>query len=157
MEKENFIKLTISSIGAYLSNKLGILFPILCILLFAMVVDYSTGMIKARYLGEIESRKGMWGVIKKAMYAVVVAVAMISDWIIINTAEKIGVNIPLSTFFGLLVAIWLILNEIISILENLIKLEVPIPPFLKSFVSKFKIVVEGQGNKISDSLNGEQE
>ena len=85
MEKENFIKLAISSIGAYLSNKLGILFPILCILLFAMVADYSTGMIKARYLGDIESRKGMWGVIKKAMYAVVVAVAMISDWIIINT------------------------------------------------------------------------
>ena len=40
MEKENFIKLAISSIGAYLSNKLGILFPILCILLFSMVADY---------------------------------------------------------------------------------------------------------------------
>ena len=91
------------------------------------------------------------------MYAVAVEVAMISDWIIINTAEKIGVNIPLSTFFGLLVAMWLILNEIISILENLINLEVPIPPFLKSFVIKFKIVVEGQGNKILDILNVEQE
>ena len=64
MEKENFIKLAISSIGAYLSNKLGILFPILMLLMFVMVVDYSTGMIKARYLGEIESRKGMWGVLE---------------------------------------------------------------------------------------------
>ena len=156
MEKENFIKLIISSIGAYLSNKLGILFPVLVILLFAMIVDYSTGMIKAKYLGEIESKKGMWGVIKKAMYAVVVAVAMISDWIIINIAEKVGVNIPLTTFFGLLVAIWLIVNECISILENLIKLEVPIPNFLKSLVSRLKIVVEGQGNKIVDNIK-EQE
>ena len=64
------------------------------------------------------------------MYAVVVSVAMISDWIIINVAERIGVNIPLTTFFGLLVAIWLIVNECISILENLIKLEVPMPNFL---------------------------
>ena len=156
MEKENFIKLVISSIGAYLSNKLGILFPILMLLMFVMVVDYSTGMIKARYLGEIESRKGMWGVIKKAMYAVVVAVAMVSDWVIINMAERVGINIPLTTFFGLLVAIWLILNEFISILENLIKLEVPIPPFLRSLVSRLKIVVEVQGDKGVDSVK-EQE
>ena len=156
MEKENFIKLIISSIGAYLSNKLGILFPILMLLMFVMIVDYSTGMIKARYLGEIESRKGMWGVIKKAMYAVVVAVAMVSDWVIINMAERVGINIPLTTFFGLLVAIWLILNECISILENLIKLEVPIPPFLRSLVSRLKIVVEVQGDKGVDSVK-EQE
>lgn len=156
MEKENFIKLAISSIGAYLSNKLGILFPILMLLMFVMVVDYSTGMIKARYLGEIESRKGMWGVIKKAMYAVVVSVAMISDWIIINVAERIGVNIPVTTFFGLLVAIWLIVNECISILENLIKLEVPMPNFLKSLVSRLKIVVEGQGDKVVEGIK-EQE
>lgn len=126
------------------------------LLMFVMVVDYSTGMIKARYLGEIESRKGMWGVIKKAMYAVVVSVAMISDWIIINVAERIGVNIPLTTFFGLLVAIWLIVNECISILENLIKLEVPMPNFLKSLVSRLKIVVEGQGDKVVEGIK-EQE
>ena len=126
------------------------------LLMFVMVVDYSTGMIKARYLGEIESKKGMWGVIKKAMYAVVVSVAMISDWIIINVAERIGVNIPLTTFFGLLVAIWLIVNECISILENLIKLEVPMPNFLKSLVSRLKIVVEGQGDKVVEGIK-EQE
>ena len=157
MEKTNLIKLGISGIGAYLSAKLGILFPILMLLMVVMIFDYCTGMISAGYNDEIQSRKGMWGVVKKALYGVTVAVAMIADWIIINVAKNVGLDIPLSTFFGLLVAIWLILNEIISILENLIKMEVPIPPFLKIFVSKFKIVVEGQGNKISDSLNGEQE
>lgn len=156
MEKESFIKLTISTVIAFLSAKLGILLPVLVILLLVMIGDYSTGMLKAKYLGEINSRKGMWGVIKKAMYAVVVAVAMVSDWIIINVAEKVGVNIPLTTFFGLLVAIWLIVNECISILENLIKLEVPMPGFLKNLVSRLKVVVEGQGNKIVDNIQ-EQE
>ena len=84
------------------------------------------------------------------------AVAMISDWIIINVAERIGVNIPVTTFFGLLVAIWLIVNECISILENLIKLEVPMPNFLKSLVSRLKIVVEGQGDKVVEGIK-EQE
>ena len=156
MEKTNLIKLGISGIGAYLSAKLGILFPVLMLLMVVMVFDYFTGMLSAGYNNEIQSRRGMWGVIKKALYGVTVAVAMIADWVIINVAQNIGLQIPLSTFFGLLAAIWLIFNEIISILENLIKMEVPIPPFLKSFVSKFKIVVEDQGNKISDSIKGEQ-
>ena len=156
MEKESFVKLTVSTVIAYLSARLGILLPVLLMLLGAMIGDYLTGMLKARYLGEINSRKGIWGVIKKAMYAVVVAVAMISDWIIINVAEKIGVSIPLTTFFGLLVAIWLIVNECISILENLIRMDVPMPGFLKSLVSRLKIVVEGQGNKIVDNIK-EQE
>lgn len=156
MEKTNYIKLIFTGISAYLSAKLGILLPILMILLVVMIGDYGTGMAKARYLGEVESRKGMWGVIKKAMYAVTVAVAMISDWIIINVAAKVGVEIPLTTFFGLLVAIWLIVNECISILENLIKMDVPMPGFLKNLVSKLKIVVEGQGNKIVDNIK-EQE
>ncbi|MDB1923408.1 phage holin family protein [Clostridium tertium] len=156
MEKTNFIKLSFTAIGAYLSAKLGILLPVLSILGFVIIADYTTGMLKARYLGEIESRKGMWGVIKKAMYAVIVAVAMVSDWIIINVAEKVGVDIPVTTFFGLLVAIWLIVNECISILENLIKMDVPMPEFLKSLVSRLKIVVEGQGNKVIDNIKGQE-
>lgn len=91
------------------------------------------------------------------LYGVVVAVAIVSDWIILNVAELLGVVIPLTTFFGLLVSIWFIFNEFVSILENLIIMEVPIPGFLKSFVSGFKIVVEGQGNKIVDSIKGEQQ
>lgn len=157
MKSENFIKLFFSSIGAYLSAKLGILFPVLVMLLLSMIFDYITGMLSAGYNGNIQSRKGMWGIVKKAMYAVVVAVAMISDFIIINVAEKIGIGIPLTTFFGLLVAIWLIFNELVSILENLIKMDVPLPGFLKNLVSKFKIVVEGQGNKIVNSIDKEHE
>lgn len=157
MEKTNFIKLGISGVGAYLSAKLGILFPILMILLAFMAVDFITGIIKANYIGEVQSRRGVWGIVKKALYGVVVAVAIVSDWIILNVAELLGVVIPLTTFFGLLVSIWFIFNEFVSILENLIIMEVPIPGFLKSFVSGFKIVVEGQGNKIVDSIKGEQQ
>ncbi len=157
MEKTNLIKLGISGIGAYLSAKLGILFPILMLLMIVMIFDYCTGMLSAGYNDEIQSRKGMWGVVKKALYGVTVAVAMIADWIIINVAKNVGRAVPFSKFFGLIGSILPIFYVIISILENLIKMEVPIPPFLKSFVNKFKIVVEGQGNKIADSLNGEQE
>ena len=36
--------------------------------------------------------------------------------------------------FGLIVAVWLIINELISILENLSELGTPIPPFLVKIV-----------------------
>lgn len=155
MDKTNSIKLIISGIGAFLSAKLGLLYPVLMFLLLSMIIDYGTGMISAGYNHEIQSRRGMWGIIKKAMYGVVVAVAMITDWIIINVAANIGIDVPTSTFFGLLVAIWLIFNELVSILENLIKMEVPLPGFLRSIVSKFKIVVENQGDKVIESIKQE--
>ena len=50
-------------------------------------------------------------------------------------------------WFGLLVAVWLIINEMISILENLSKLGVPIPGFLKVLLKKLKITTDGEDNE----------
>ena len=60
-------------------------------------------------------------------------------------------HIPVATFFGMLVAVWLIINELISILENLARLETPLPGFLLELVQHFKVVVEAQGNELVNS------
>ena len=78
---------------------------------------------------------------------------MIVDWTIINVAQAIDINIPMTTFFGLLVSIWLIINELISILENLMKLDVPLPTFLIKVVSNFKIAVENSGEVLADTID----
>lgn len=52
------------------------------------------------------------------------------------TAANITVNYNM--WFGLLVAVWLIINEMISILENLSKLGVPIPEFLTKIIKRLK-------------------
>lgn len=153
MEKTNYIKAFFIALGAFLSNKLGILLPVLIALIGVMVTDYVTGMLDAKSRGEINSKIGMWGIVKKVMYGVEVAVAMVVDWTIINVAGELGINIPIGTFFGLLVAIWLIFNEIISILENLTRLGTPMPGFLIKFVSNFKVVVENNGDALADKIN----
>lgn len=153
MEKANVIKVFWVSIGAFLSAKLGILLPILLLLLGVMIADYITGMLDAKSRGEINSKIGMWGVVKKLLYGVEVAVAMVVDWTIINISGQLGIEIPIGTFFGLLVAIWLIFNEIISILENLTRLGTPMPSFLVKFVSNFKVVVENNGDALADKIN----
>lgn len=152
MENMNTIKGVFAGVIAFLSAKLGILGPILLMLLMVMVIDYCTGMLAGLKEHNIQSRKGMWGIVKKLLYGVAVAVAMIVDWTILTVAESMSFEVPLTTFFGLLVAVWLIINELISILENLTRMEVPLPAFLIKVVSKFKVVVENSGDKLSDTI-----
>ena len=62
-------------------------------------------------------------------------------------ALSVPVVVLIAMFFGLLVTIWLIINELISILENLGKIGVPIPPFLKKVINRLKISTEDKGEK----------
>lgn len=149
---ETKIKGIIATAGAIISAKLGVLSYILPLLMVVMIADYCTGMLAAKKQGTTNSRTGMWGIVKKTMYGVEVAVAMVVDWTIINVASNLGISIPTTTFFGLLVSIWLIINELISILENLTKLETPMPAFLVKVVQNFKIVVENSGDELADKV-----
>lgn len=157
MENITYIKGIIAAVAAFFSAKLGILGPMLLVLIGVMIVDYLTGMTASRKEGKINSKKGMWGIIKKLMYVVVVAVGMLMDWLILTTAESIGAHIPIQTFFGLLVAIWLIINELISILENLTRIGTPMPDFLVRLVKSFKVSVESSGDKLADAVENKQE
>ena len=152
-EKATIIKSKFTAISAYLSSKLGILSPIIVMLRAVLITDYLTGMLSAFQNNELNSKTGLWGIVKKLLYGVAVAVGMIVDWTIINVAEAVNINIPMTTFFGLLVAIWLIVNELISILENLMKLDVPLPAFLMKVVSNFKIAVEKSGDALADTID----
>ena len=150
MDKYNVIKAVLSGAVAAISAKLGILGPMLLALTGVMIVDYITGMLASKKENNISSRVGMWGIVKKLLYIVVVGVGMLMDWLILTTAESMGVHIPLATFFGLLVAVWLIINELISILENLTRMEVPMPGFLLTVVQHFKVAVERKGDGLAD-------
>lgn len=157
MDKYNTIKLILSGMIAGVSSKLGILGPMLLALTCVMVVDYITGMLASKKENTISSKKGMWGIIKKLMYIIVVGIGMLMDWLILTTADSINVHIPVATFFGMLVAVWLIINELISILENLARLETPMPGFLFELVQHFKIVVEAQGNELIKRQKDEEQ
>lgn len=150
MDKYNVVKAVLSGALAAISAKLGILGPMLLALTGVMIVDYITGMLASKKENNISSRVGMWGIVKKLLYIVVVGVGMLMDWLILTTAESMGVHIPLATFFGLLVAVWLIINELISILENLTRMEIPMPGFLLTVVQHFKVAVESKGDELAD-------
>jgi len=111
-----------------------------------MVIDYTSGMLKAWINAELSSRIGLKGIIKKVCYLLVVCVAAVVDWLITSGLGAVGINIDVNFCFGVIVTIWFIINECISILENLAILGVPLPPFLTGMVHKLKVAVESKTN-----------
>ena len=88
------------------------------ILLTAMVLDYISGMLKAFYLGEVSSKVGYKGLIKKVGILFTIVVANLTDLIL-------GL-----TIFRSAICMFFCMNELVSVLENVTLLGVPIPEFL---------------------------
>lgn len=128
----------------------GLLAVPLIVLFAAMIIDYVTGMAAASHNSELSSKKGFWGIVKKICYLALVCVGMGVDWLIYCGLSQIGISLNYTMLFGVLVTIWLIINEMISILENLSVIGVPLPGFLKKIVGKLKIAVENTANNESE-------
>jgi len=126
MNIKAILTLALSAIFAYLEN---MVVPLI-VLSIVMLIDYSTGIAKAAFTGGVNSKKGWRGIIKKLCYGVVVAVAFVVDWLLYISTQFTNFNYT-ANVFGLMIVIWLILNELVSILENVAILGVPIPPILK--------------------------
>lgn len=145
--KETSLKAIIAVVCSGLSAYFGVIGVPLAVLFAAMCIDYLTGMTKAWVTGELSSRVGVLGIIKKVGYLTAICVAGIIDWLLISGLKQVGISISLSYFMGLMVTIWFIINECISILENLSTLGVPMPAFLVSMVHRLKIVVDEKGEE----------
>lgn len=144
----------LAAVGAWLSNHLGLLYPVLILLLIMMALDYISGMAasKREALEDLNnpdkgwsSDKGWRGIFKKAGYLLVIGVAIAVDWLIFQTTASMGIQMPASTFFGLLTAVWFVLNELLSILENAGRMGAPLPEFLRQVIAVLKSSVEQQG------------
>ncbi len=137
----------LATAGAFLSAKLGILYPVLCIQMAMMVLDYLTGMLASKneaidHPGDASygwsSRKGAKGIIKKVGYLCVIAAAMVVDYVIVSVASELGMPINAKAFFGLLVAVWYLLNELLSIIENAGRMGANVPEWLRSYIAVLK-------------------
>lgn len=127
------------------------LFNILSILSLAMLIDYITGMLAAKREG-IEhpdnpnygwnSKKSIRGIYKKVGYIVIDLVSIITDYLIYTISKQLELSFNHKTIFGILVSLWLIINELISILENSARMGAQLPKFLQKVLAELKKDVE---------------
>lgn len=136
------IQAIISAALAAFASYLGALAVPIIVLMVMMIIDYLSGMSAAWSEGTLSSKLGAKGIVKKVGYMALIVVAMGVDYLIYSGIAAAGINVGYNMWFGLLVAVWLIINEMISILENLGRLGVPIPEFLKKIIGRLKTSAE---------------
>lgn len=146
------------ALGGLLSYFSELVVPI-SLLIAVMIIDYLTGMAKSYIAKELSSKRGMIGIIKKAGYLLLVlAVGGGCDWLIQQGTLQIGVTLPFTGPIALIICIWLIINELISILENLQTIGVPVPGFVGKLLKHLKQTTENKGEiKETEAINGNKQ
>ena len=140
--KENGLKMIISAALTGLFAYLGNLVIPLGVLVGVIILDFITGMVKAWRAEGITSKKVFEGIVKKLCYGGLVVVGMSVDWLIISGLKLSEMQVEFDGMVAWIVAVWLIVNELISILENLYEVGVPQIPGLSTLLKKLKVSAE---------------
>ena len=152
MNNVNTAKVIITGIMAFLSSILGVLYIPVLLMVACNIIDYATGLMAAKYRtdGKISSYKSIRGIQKKVTMWLLVVVGAIIDQLLKYASGALGITAIFSwsiTFLvACFVAIWIICNELISILENMIDIGVSIPKFLMPIVKNIKRYTENAVN-----------
>ncbi len=125
---ETFLKWLSAEIFAGFGFLFGGMDGLLTALMVFMIMDYLTGIIIAIKENSLSSETGFYGLAKKGMMLMIVAIGHILDTQIIG-----GSSMLRSGAAGFFIA-----NEGLSILENAGKLGIPLPKKLKMVLNQLK-------------------
>lgn len=151
---ETTVKVTLTGMLAALSIWLELLTVPVLLLVAAMSIDYITGIRAAKYRGEqVNSAKGLKGLEKKVMLLLLVAVGLLIDLLMIYCVGAFGMDFPFKFAVALVITVWLTVNEIISILENIRDTGTNLPVWLLPLIKNIKSKVESAAPKPGEEDN----
>ena len=157
MNYGTIIKGAVSAAVAWISLRLGALGPIMALLAAAMALDFLSAWLRAYTTGEkLQSRKAAKGFVKKLGYIIAVIGAAVLDGVIKYMAAQLGTGFQWPPIFAILIAAYLTLIDIISIIENLHNSGISTPPFFGKIVKTLKDSVEKQGEQAAGQAALEQ-
>jgi len=126
------------------------------LVIIAILIDIITGFLKAKInhnVNSVDATKGFW---KKMSLLVGLSFGIFLDilesYIVAIGANELSLDIPFTIPIGLLVGVYIILNECISICENLYECDVKLPAFLMKMLKKTQKRVEDEKN--GDDIDG---
>lgn len=153
MEK---MKMMVTAALSALMAWLGVLAVPVLLLVLCNLIDYVTGLLAAKYrTQEITSYKGLKGIVKKVCMWLLIVVGAVVDVLINYALANIGAGFELPFIVAVVVAAWLLVNEIISILENVMDIGVTMPPFLLPLVKNIKRQIEDTAAPAAEEENRE--
>lgn len=106
--------------------------------------DWLTGWYKARRLKRESSAEGLIGIVKKLGYWVIIAVAFILSGVFVNIGKDLlKVDLGFLTLIGWFTLALLIVNEVRSILENLVECGYSVPDILIKGLAVTEKLIKG--------------
>lgn len=95
------------------------------------IIDYITGWAKAYFCHVENSNLGAKGIAKKAGYWIVIGITFYISVVCYHMGRSIGYDFAYIQFLGYFTLCTYIFNEIRSIIENLVVMDVDMPPYLQ--------------------------
>lgn len=146
----------ISTIATFLTSIFGMQWGLFAAYLLLNIIDYITGIMKAKKNKKENSSKGVKGILKKVCYWLIIVTTFIISYILVEICNKFNINIEFVMFFGWFTLGCLAINEARSIIENLIELEVNVPKFLVKGLESANKEIESAMNKKIDKNETEK-
>lgn len=141
----NGFKLGFAAVGALILEHLGGFDVHLNVLVIMICTDFVTGILKALVNKDLQSREMMVGMIRKIMIMVCVCLAFEVDKALAIHAANAGVNYNID--LRLFVIIYFCVEELLSILENMVVIGVPVPKFVTQFLRTVVVATNSTPNK----------
>lgn len=146
---DDFKKLIISCISGFIAmitKQYALIFMLVCT---GITLDCITGLIKTKAAGQVLSSKiGIKGFWKKTGFIAAFAFGIFLDCFIPTLLEIVSIELPFSSPFGLIIGMYIVLNESISIAENLIEINPEsVPEWLISLLRNTADKIDNNDNK----------
>lgn len=153
MKRMDKVKMFLGAICSAFFSFFGLLAIPILLLVGCNLIDWFTGLGASYSNGnQITSQKSFVGIVKKISMYVLIFVGYALDMLVvyISTNMNLGINVP--PIISCFVAVWLVLNELISITENCEEIGVSIP-FLSPIVKMLRGKIE-EAAKVEEKESG---
>ena len=139
-------------IVAIYTHFIGGRLPVFLLFLALNAIDFYYGRQKAIKTETLSSKIGAEGVRKKVAYWVIITIAFAIGHILATSlGPELGVDLSFLHLIGWFTLAVYILNELTSIVENLLVLGVDVPAIFVRGLAVVRTIVDAAGNKIVPS------
>lgn len=149
----NKITALFSIISTTLTSMFGIEWVLFLGYLILNILDYITGTIKSKVNKTESSNKGLYGIIKKIGYWILILISFLISFLLVQLGAKLDMNLKFIMLFGWFTLACLIINESRSIIENLIEIGIEVPTLLTKGLNIYYNILEKKTDDIVDLTN----
>ncbi len=154
MKVKDFFEVALATFLGFLSTFCKQYGLILAMVFVVIIIDFVTGLIKAKLGGNIESGIARKGFFKKIALFVALFFGMFLDWFAPMMLNSINIELSFAMPFAMIIGCYIVINECISIAENLYEIN---PNTVPKFIVNCLKIAQDKINGIDEENKTQEE